>query len=71
MTKYTTVQQLIDSLSKITDKTLPVIAIHSGTGVSHEVGNACEATVKTDYCDGGPMLDMTDGDPIVIINICY
>jgi hypothetical protein len=54
-----TVEQLIEKLSKIEDKTMEVFAVHGASGVSYRIGTPSVQTVRDS--DVGDVLDLPEG----------
>lgn len=55
-----TVQDVLDTLNKIEDKTLPLFIVASSSGAAYTPGSA-HVTEKRSYDDTGELCDLDDG----------
>ena len=58
-----TVEQLIEKLSKIEDKTMEVFAVHSASGVSYRIGTPSVQSVR-DF-DEGDVTELPEGSKYI------
>lgn len=60
-----TVQEIIDQLNKVEDKTLPCHGIHGASEVSYEISTYGSVVEKKEYHNAGPLSDLEDGTKFV------